>query len=110
MSMPPENIEPGNTWGFTITKDSENPVLLEFDTFDGTKKHASPSFLMAVLLRKHFKAIEDEIGEKPKEIAFWIYNELNDEEQFDEDEMKRIKKGLKESCKLLNVNCIFIDC
>uniref|UniRef100_A0A914Q4X9 Uncharacterized protein n=1 Tax=Panagrolaimus davidi TaxID=227884 RepID=A0A914Q4X9_9BILA len=71
MSMPPDIIQISNTWGFIITKDSENPVLLVFDNFDGTKKVAFPAFLMAVLHRKHLEAIQNKNGdEKPKELHF----------------------------------------
>uniref|UniRef100_A0AC34FNU5 Uncharacterized protein n=1 Tax=Panagrolaimus sp. ES5 TaxID=591445 RepID=A0AC34FNU5_9BILA len=64
--MSPNNIDTNSDWKFTFTKDSENPVLLEFDTFDGTKKAASPQFLLAMLIKQHVKAITAKTAEKPK--------------------------------------------
>uniref|UniRef100_A0A914PCI1 Uncharacterized protein n=1 Tax=Panagrolaimus davidi TaxID=227884 RepID=A0A914PCI1_9BILA len=104
MSMSPEGIKAKKEWGFTFTKNAENPVLLEFENFDGTKKVSSPSFLMAMFLRQHLKAIEKKVGEKPKEIALWIF-----EEGFNEIQMKRIKDGLGEACKLLKLGFTFVD-
>uniref|UniRef100_A0AC35FKR5 Uncharacterized protein n=1 Tax=Panagrolaimus sp. PS1159 TaxID=55785 RepID=A0AC35FKR5_9BILA len=104
MSMPPDQIQMDKTWGFTFTKDDKNPVLLKFDTFDRTKKTSSPSFLMAMYLRQHLKAIKSKVGEKPKEIALWIFDK-----DFNEKERKRIKKGIKESCRLLKIDVYFVD-
>uniref|UniRef100_A0A914Q884 Uncharacterized protein n=1 Tax=Panagrolaimus davidi TaxID=227884 RepID=A0A914Q884_9BILA len=104
MSMAPEKIKIDKSWGFTFTKDEENPVLLKFDNFDGTKKCSSPSFLMAIYLRQHLKAIESKIGQKPNKVAFWIIDR-----KFNENERKRIEDGLKESCKLLKIDCCFVD-
>uniref|UniRef100_A0AC35F2Z8 Uncharacterized protein n=1 Tax=Panagrolaimus sp. PS1159 TaxID=55785 RepID=A0AC35F2Z8_9BILA len=104
MSMAPEKIKIDKTWGFTFTKNEDNPVLLKFDYFDGTKKCSSPSFLMAIFLRQHLKAIESKIGQKPEKVAFWIIDR-----KFNESERKRIENGLKKSCKLLKINCIFVN-
>uniref|UniRef100_A0A914ZC86 Uncharacterized protein n=1 Tax=Panagrolaimus superbus TaxID=310955 RepID=A0A914ZC86_9BILA len=104
LSMPPEEIKIETSWGFTFTNNDENPILLEFDTFKGTQMASSPTFLMAMFLRQHLKAIEAKIGEKTKKIGLWIFEDL-----FDETQMARIKNGLEEACKLIKIDCIFID-
>uniref|UniRef100_A0A914PHD9 Uncharacterized protein n=1 Tax=Panagrolaimus davidi TaxID=227884 RepID=A0A914PHD9_9BILA len=81
MSMPSNKIQTDTEWGFTITKDDDNPVLLEFDSHDGSKKAASPAFLMAILLKEHKKVIKAEIGKKPKEFGFCIFGDFNAESQ-----------------------------
>uniref|UniRef100_A0A914YB66 Uncharacterized protein n=1 Tax=Panagrolaimus superbus TaxID=310955 RepID=A0A914YB66_9BILA len=104
MSMPADKIEVDKNWKFAITKDSENPVLLEFDNFCAEKKFATPAFLMALLLKEHFKIIKEKVGEKPNEIAFCFFDQFNDCER------KRVEEGLTESCQLLkpSVKCCFI--
>uniref|UniRef100_A0AC35F709 Uncharacterized protein n=1 Tax=Panagrolaimus sp. PS1159 TaxID=55785 RepID=A0AC35F709_9BILA len=104
MSMSPENIEPDKKWGFTITKNVENQILLKFVNFDGRKKRSTPTFLMALLLRKHLKVIERKIREKPTKIAFWIMKQ-----KYSEEEIQRIKESLLESCKSLKIDCCFVD-
>uniref|UniRef100_A0A914QRF1 Uncharacterized protein n=1 Tax=Panagrolaimus davidi TaxID=227884 RepID=A0A914QRF1_9BILA len=104
MSMSPENIIPDKKWGFTIIKNAENQILLKFVNFDGRKKRSTPAFLMALLLRKHLKVIERKIGEKPTQTAFWIMKQ-----KYSEEEIQRIKEGLKKSCKFLKIDCIFVD-
>uniref|UniRef100_A0A914YP28 Uncharacterized protein n=1 Tax=Panagrolaimus superbus TaxID=310955 RepID=A0A914YP28_9BILA len=103
MTVAPENIEVLKNYQFKIIKNTENPVLLEFDNFDGTQKAASPAFLMALLLKQHLKAIKNETGKKPKEIAFSTFAQLN------VDEIKRVKKQLNESCEMLKIACTFLD-
>uniref|UniRef100_A0A914PG52 Uncharacterized protein n=1 Tax=Panagrolaimus davidi TaxID=227884 RepID=A0A914PG52_9BILA len=83
--------------GYTFTKDDENPILLEFETFDGTKKSASPEFLMAMLIRQQLKAIEAEIGKKPVSIGFCIFNDLN------ENEANNVKIALGKACELMKI-------
>uniref|UniRef100_A0AC34F0W0 Uncharacterized protein n=1 Tax=Panagrolaimus sp. ES5 TaxID=591445 RepID=A0AC34F0W0_9BILA len=99
MSMPSDDIKTGEYWRFKIIKDEKNPVLLEFDTFDGTQKAASPAFLMAMLLRQHLKAIEAKTGKKPNELGFCFFD------KFEEAEEKRIENQIKESCALLKIDC-----
>uniref|UniRef100_A0AC35FJ10 Uncharacterized protein n=1 Tax=Panagrolaimus sp. PS1159 TaxID=55785 RepID=A0AC35FJ10_9BILA len=60
-------------WQFSITKDEENPIYIEFDNFDGSRKHAPPELLMALLIKDHLKIIKEEIGEKPVEIGFIFF-------------------------------------
>uniref|UniRef100_A0AC34F3T5 Uncharacterized protein n=1 Tax=Panagrolaimus sp. ES5 TaxID=591445 RepID=A0AC34F3T5_9BILA len=98
ISQGPEIINYKNdTCGFTLTKDSENPILLEFDTFVGIKKMATPTFLMALMLKEHLKVIKAETGEKPKSLGFYLFD------KFDPDAKERIEKSLEESCKLLKI-------
>ena len=101
--MPPENIVEEKHWGFKITKDDQNPVLIDFNHSGGARKAATPAFLVAMHLRQHLKAIENEIGEKPKKLAFWIFK------VYDEDGMERIHKGIGEACDLLKIEYIFVE-
>uniref|UniRef100_A0AC34F4P2 Uncharacterized protein n=1 Tax=Panagrolaimus sp. ES5 TaxID=591445 RepID=A0AC34F4P2_9BILA len=103
MSMPSDKIEINNYWGFKITKDSENPILLEFENFDGMKKAASPSFFMAMILKEQLRAIKNEIGEKPPSIGLYIADKFNS------DEKSRVEKELQKSCDLLKIECIFVN-
>uniref|UniRef100_A0AC34FB49 Uncharacterized protein n=1 Tax=Panagrolaimus sp. ES5 TaxID=591445 RepID=A0AC34FB49_9BILA len=102
MSMAPENIEINEKWDFEITKDENNPILIEMEIFDGSRKWATPAFLMALLLKQHLKAIKEECGEKPATIGFYFLENLNKEEN------ERVEKQLQEACKLLNIDCVFI--
>uniref|UniRef100_A0AC35FWI7 Uncharacterized protein n=1 Tax=Panagrolaimus sp. PS1159 TaxID=55785 RepID=A0AC35FWI7_9BILA len=102
MSMSPDNIEIDEKWKFTLTKDSDNPVLLEFDTFEGTTKLSTPAFLMAMIIRQHLKAIKIEIGEKPNEIGICNFDNFNEHERI------RVENQLKESCKMLKIECKFV--
>uniref|UniRef100_A0AC34GWL6 Uncharacterized protein n=1 Tax=Panagrolaimus sp. ES5 TaxID=591445 RepID=A0AC34GWL6_9BILA len=104
MSMAPEDIKTEKTWGFSFTRDITNPILVKFDNFDGKKKMSTPSFLMALFLKQHLIIIKEETGEKPKEVALWIFKQ-----DFDEVQMKRIKDGLEEACKLIKIDCSFVD-
>uniref|UniRef100_A0A914NYU1 Uncharacterized protein n=1 Tax=Panagrolaimus davidi TaxID=227884 RepID=A0A914NYU1_9BILA len=89
---------------FTITKDDENPVLIEFDTFDGTKKAASPEFLMALLLKQHLKAIKKETGKKPNGLGFCILTD------FDWEDIECINNCLEDACNLVKLgNYVFFD-
>uniref|UniRef100_A0AC34FAI3 Uncharacterized protein n=1 Tax=Panagrolaimus sp. ES5 TaxID=591445 RepID=A0AC34FAI3_9BILA len=106
MSMPSDDIRIDKTWGFKFTKDCNNPVLLQFDNFDGTIKEASPEFLMALFLRQHLKAIQESNNddrEKPKEIAFWIQKQ-----KFNDEEYTRIQEGIAKACQLLKIDCCFV--
>uniref|UniRef100_A0A914Q474 Uncharacterized protein n=1 Tax=Panagrolaimus davidi TaxID=227884 RepID=A0A914Q474_9BILA len=98
MSRSPE--EQINKWQFKVTRDAKNPILIEFDCYGGIKKAATPAFLMGMLLKEHLKAIKYETGENPTEIGFYFINQT---------ETERIKKQIKESCRLLKIGCIFVN-
>uniref|UniRef100_A0A914PAZ0 Uncharacterized protein n=1 Tax=Panagrolaimus davidi TaxID=227884 RepID=A0A914PAZ0_9BILA len=83
--------------GYTFTKDDENPILLEFETFDGTKKSASPEFLMAMLIRQQLKAFEKEMGKKPTKLGFCIFNDLNEKEE------NNLQTALGKACELMKI-------
>uniref|UniRef100_A0A914QYR2 Uncharacterized protein n=1 Tax=Panagrolaimus davidi TaxID=227884 RepID=A0A914QYR2_9BILA len=104
MSMPSEKIVVKEDWKFVITKNSENPVLIEFVNHEGRKQAGTPSFLMAMLLKEMIKRIKNEMNEeKPKEIGFCFFHKMF------EDEKQRVENGLKEACELLKVESKFID-
>uniref|UniRef100_A0AC34F4I1 Uncharacterized protein n=1 Tax=Panagrolaimus sp. ES5 TaxID=591445 RepID=A0AC34F4I1_9BILA len=102
LSMPINNIEIDEGWKFRFTKDAENPCLIEFTNFDGEKKAATPTLLMAILLRQHLKIITEEIGQKPKQIGISLIDNFN------VDERKRVEEKIQESCQLLQIQCKFI--
>jgi ABC-type multidrug transport system ATPase subunit len=102
ISMPADNIQVNEEWKFTFTKDNDHLVLIEFDSFDGTKKAASPTFLMAMLLKEHIKIIKNETVDKPDSLGFCVLNE------FTEAEKRRVEEGLKEACKLLKIDTSFV--
>uniref|UniRef100_A0A914QF69 Uncharacterized protein n=1 Tax=Panagrolaimus davidi TaxID=227884 RepID=A0A914QF69_9BILA len=104
MSMPSEKIVVKEEWKFVITKNSENPILIEFVNHEGRKQAGTPSFLMAMLLKEMLKRIKNEMNEeKPKEIGFCFFDKMF------EDEKKRVENGLKEACELLKAESKFID-
>uniref|UniRef100_A0AC35GIJ6 Uncharacterized protein n=1 Tax=Panagrolaimus sp. PS1159 TaxID=55785 RepID=A0AC35GIJ6_9BILA len=101
MSMPPDNFKVNPDWSFEIIKDAEYPIVLDFVTHDGSRKVANPSFLMAVMLKEHVKAIKNEIGKKPETLGFCLLNEFNKTEE------ENIKKQIQEACALLSIECLF---
>uniref|UniRef100_A0AC34GR51 Uncharacterized protein n=1 Tax=Panagrolaimus sp. ES5 TaxID=591445 RepID=A0AC34GR51_9BILA len=103
MSLPPDNIKREHHWGFQIVKDSENPVLIEFETHQGYAQAASPAFLMKMMLREHMKAIKADIGEKPPKLGFCLLDD------FDGEAKKRVEVGLEEACKLLKVEFMMVE-
>uniref|UniRef100_A0AC34FNY1 Uncharacterized protein n=1 Tax=Panagrolaimus sp. ES5 TaxID=591445 RepID=A0AC34FNY1_9BILA len=103
MSMPADDIRVEDSWGFKVTKDEANPVLLQLMTYEKTLKFATPEFLMALLIKEHRKAMKNEIGEKPEEIGFCILDE-----NYGNEEKERIKHGLEEACKLLKIRFCFV--
>uniref|UniRef100_A0AC35GM90 Uncharacterized protein n=1 Tax=Panagrolaimus sp. PS1159 TaxID=55785 RepID=A0AC35GM90_9BILA len=99
MSIPPKQLKAKPQWGFKITKDDENPILLEFDNFDGTKKAGTPILLMAMLLKQHVKVITAKTGKKPTQIAYDITN-------LGKKKCIRLNPLIKEAFKLVNVNAV----
>uniref|UniRef100_A0AC34FD46 Uncharacterized protein n=1 Tax=Panagrolaimus sp. ES5 TaxID=591445 RepID=A0AC34FD46_9BILA len=95
-TMAPDKIVTDEKWKFEITKDSENPVLLEFKSSDGTKNVTTPSFLMAYLLKQQIKGIEKATSIRPQKIDICMYD------KYDDDEKKRIKEQFVESCNILS--------
>uniref|UniRef100_A0AC34FSR3 Uncharacterized protein n=1 Tax=Panagrolaimus sp. ES5 TaxID=591445 RepID=A0AC34FSR3_9BILA len=93
---------------YSVTSDSENPILFKYTNFDGSKKTATPAKIMSLLLKEHLKVIENESGEFPRAIAFSLLDDY-DEDKGGSDEKNRIKKELKKSCDLINLECSFVD-
>uniref|UniRef100_A0A914YVM7 Uncharacterized protein n=1 Tax=Panagrolaimus superbus TaxID=310955 RepID=A0A914YVM7_9BILA len=103
MSLSPDNIKHEHHWGFQIVKDSENPVLIEFETHEGYAQAASPAFLMKMLLREHMKAIKIDVGEKPTKLGFCLLDDFTVEAK------KRVENGLEAACKLLKIEFMMIE-
>ena len=103
MSQPQNEIKVQRLWHFEITKNDENPLLIEFDAYENVRKVATPAFLMAMILKQHKKAIRIETGIKPIKLGFFILESF-----FDKQQKNRIKTELEESCKLLNIECRFV--
>uniref|UniRef100_A0AC35GF72 Uncharacterized protein n=1 Tax=Panagrolaimus sp. PS1159 TaxID=55785 RepID=A0AC35GF72_9BILA len=103
LSYSPEDIPLSNpTFGYNITKDSENQILFTVNTFNGIKKK-SPTALMALFLKKHIKEIQQKLKKRPTEIALYLF------EEFDKAAENRIRNGLKESCKMAKIDCSFVE-
>uniref|UniRef100_A0AC34FNF2 Uncharacterized protein n=1 Tax=Panagrolaimus sp. ES5 TaxID=591445 RepID=A0AC34FNF2_9BILA len=102
MSTAPDEIHSLNpTFGYKLTKDSNNQIWYKFSSFAGTKK-STPTVLMSILLKEHVKIIKRETGETPTKLLFYLFDE------FDDASKNRVKKSLKESCKMLEINCGFV--
>uniref|UniRef100_A0AC35GZI1 Uncharacterized protein n=1 Tax=Panagrolaimus sp. PS1159 TaxID=55785 RepID=A0AC35GZI1_9BILA len=107
MSTPASKLSTLNpTLGYTISSDSEHPVLIHFKNYCGEKKAATPAFLMAMLLKEHLKELKGIFGEKPTEIGFCIFDDFDG----DSEAKNRVENGLKESCQLLGgLKCSFFE-
>uniref|UniRef100_A0AC34G154 Uncharacterized protein n=1 Tax=Panagrolaimus sp. ES5 TaxID=591445 RepID=A0AC34G154_9BILA len=103
MAMPEDDVKTSLLWKFSIVKNSRNEILVEFDNFDGSRKAASPAFLLAMLIKEHQKVIKNETGEKPMKFGFWFLNTDSDAVN------ERIKAGFVEACKLLKIEHVFIE-
>uniref|UniRef100_A0AC34FCY8 Uncharacterized protein n=1 Tax=Panagrolaimus sp. ES5 TaxID=591445 RepID=A0AC34FCY8_9BILA len=101
--MSKSSAKPFYPFGFKITEDSENPVLIEFDNFDGTRKVATPVFLMALLLKQHIKMIKNETVEKPAKIGFCLPLEKDAVKQM------HLQNQIKESFTALKSEGVFIE-
>uniref|UniRef100_A0A914PZ05 Uncharacterized protein n=1 Tax=Panagrolaimus davidi TaxID=227884 RepID=A0A914PZ05_9BILA len=101
-----DNFHTRPYWQFSITKDEENPILIEFDNFDGSRKHATPQFLIALLIKDHLKVIKEEIGEKPAEIGVVFVDKYKNEKYFNHS---LLLGRIEESCNLLKINCKIVE-
>uniref|UniRef100_A0A914P2G5 Uncharacterized protein n=1 Tax=Panagrolaimus davidi TaxID=227884 RepID=A0A914P2G5_9BILA len=105
MSMNPSNIKINKAWPFKVAKNNKDEIMLEFYSHGEILKAASPAFLMALILREQIKVIKNENGkEKPAKIGFCILDG-----KYENDEIERIKNGLKKACELLEVGSEFFD-
>uniref|UniRef100_A0AC34FJ87 Uncharacterized protein n=1 Tax=Panagrolaimus sp. ES5 TaxID=591445 RepID=A0AC34FJ87_9BILA len=91
--------QPNRPLPFKITSDAKNPILIEFDSYDGSKKAATPIFLMALLLKQHIKALEAEGFTKGglKHIGFSLGG-------CESKKTELFHKNIKESCALLKIH------
>ena len=103
MSKAPDSIKHDSEWGFKITKNEEHPVLFEFDTKKEKKRHSTPAFLMAILIKEHLKAIKEETGEKPDKIGFCLFDD------FSYNDHKRAEAQLKLACDFLKIEVVFVN-
>uniref|UniRef100_A0A914QJ79 Uncharacterized protein n=1 Tax=Panagrolaimus davidi TaxID=227884 RepID=A0A914QJ79_9BILA len=63
-------------WGFLVSKNDNNEIFLEFETFRGRRK-ATPAFLFAFILKWIIKNVENNFGKMPDTIVI-VLKELND--------------------------------
>uniref|UniRef100_A0A914QWM9 Uncharacterized protein n=1 Tax=Panagrolaimus davidi TaxID=227884 RepID=A0A914QWM9_9BILA len=101
LSIPPNELlayKGASHWGFTVTKDIDNPILLEFDDYNAPKTAATPILLMAMLLKQHIKAITTKTGTKPKQLAYCYFN-LNEDKNL-------VNDSIGEALKLLKIDVI----
>uniref|UniRef100_A0AC34G7T3 Uncharacterized protein n=1 Tax=Panagrolaimus sp. ES5 TaxID=591445 RepID=A0AC34G7T3_9BILA len=93
-------------FGYTISSDPENPVLILIDNHLGEKKAATPTFLMAMLLKQHLKELKKKTGTTPNEIGFCLFDDFEN----NDEAKKRLENGLKDSCQMLNgLECCFVE-
>uniref|UniRef100_A0AC34F6B2 Uncharacterized protein n=1 Tax=Panagrolaimus sp. ES5 TaxID=591445 RepID=A0AC34F6B2_9BILA len=76
-------------FGYTISSDAQNPVLIAIDNHLGEKKAASPTFLMAMLLKQHLKELKNTIGKTPNKIGFCLFDDFENKEEA----KKRLEKS-----------------
>lgn len=97
MSMSVSGVKVDPKWKFQITEGEENPVLIEFDDFEGNRKAASLHFLFALLLKHHVKTIENKTGIKVEEISIFL--------DCDKEVSDQIKPHISEASKKVNLIC-----
>uniref|UniRef100_A0A914QUW4 Uncharacterized protein n=1 Tax=Panagrolaimus davidi TaxID=227884 RepID=A0A914QUW4_9BILA len=106
MSTSPSDLSSHHPYGYKISSDSEHPILILIENHLGEKKAASPSFLMAMLLKKHLKELRKKTGKAPNKIGFCLFDDFKN----NAEGKKRLENGLKESCQMLKgVECCFIE-
>uniref|UniRef100_A0A914PPY0 Uncharacterized protein n=1 Tax=Panagrolaimus davidi TaxID=227884 RepID=A0A914PPY0_9BILA len=101
MSSSPEKLKTFSEH-FKITKDAENPVLIEIVDHEGNEKFATPAFFMALMFKEHLKAIKNEIGKRPKEIGIVFFD------KYDVGGYDRIQTQITEACNTLKIECQFV--
>uniref|UniRef100_A0A914PTN7 Uncharacterized protein n=1 Tax=Panagrolaimus davidi TaxID=227884 RepID=A0A914PTN7_9BILA len=105
LSFSINEIKVENNWKFEFTSYPEHPILIQFDDREDEGKLLSPpTLLMALLLKEHRKVIKAETGKKPDKFGFCILDE-----NYNNEEKERIKKGLEESCNLLKIGYNYIE-
>uniref|UniRef100_A0A914Y3T3 Uncharacterized protein n=1 Tax=Panagrolaimus superbus TaxID=310955 RepID=A0A914Y3T3_9BILA len=102
ISSSPENIDRKSHWKFSFTKDAKNPVLLEFDSFDGIKKAASPQFLLAMLIKQQVKVITAKIGTKPKQMSYCFFER-------EKKVADKIIDAIREAFIMLKIENVLLD-
>ena len=100
--MPADAIELDSDWGFKVSKNEEEQTCLQFKTHDGTEKRSTPTFLMALLIKEHLKAIKAAGGAIPTKLGFHLF------EDFDREAETRIESQLMEACKSFNIEFNFV--
>uniref|UniRef100_A0A914P0A6 Uncharacterized protein n=1 Tax=Panagrolaimus davidi TaxID=227884 RepID=A0A914P0A6_9BILA len=103
LSMPPGAVRKYKKWNFAITKDSKNPLLIEFENSFGKPYKAAPQLLMLLILKQHIKAIKNETGVKPKKLGICLFKEFN------ENGRKNIETRFGEISKLLDIEFCFVE-
>uniref|UniRef100_A0A914PMF9 Uncharacterized protein n=1 Tax=Panagrolaimus davidi TaxID=227884 RepID=A0A914PMF9_9BILA len=105
LATPTDEIEVDSDWEFKVIKDAnKSSILLEYNTFFGTRSASTPDELMEILLKEHLKVIKDESGLDPTSLGFCISSCY----WFSSKEKKILQKKLNEICKNLKVGIEFI--
>uniref|UniRef100_A0AC35G6S8 Uncharacterized protein n=1 Tax=Panagrolaimus sp. PS1159 TaxID=55785 RepID=A0AC35G6S8_9BILA len=102
MSMPSSKIVIDPKWNFEITSNSENPVLIAFENFDGEFSSASPALLMAFIVKNMLKIIQKSTKITLNQIGIYLIDK-NENGEFNKNEKERIENGFQEACKLLKI-------
>lgn len=93
MKLDPKNVKIKNTWGFDVGKSDQYPLLLEF-LIDEQITHATPSFLLAMIIKRMSKAYKAKTGHRLKNVYLPnIYNSEN------------VMKQIIEAFHLVKIKC-----
>uniref|UniRef100_A0AC35GQI2 Uncharacterized protein n=1 Tax=Panagrolaimus sp. PS1159 TaxID=55785 RepID=A0AC35GQI2_9BILA len=99
MSMSEDNIQVDERWPFIVIKNDKNSVLIEYENCKGERKTATPTFLMAMLLKEHLNEIKNETGQNYTEFGFYCFHD------FTEDEKMNVAEQLSQSFNLMKLQC-----
>uniref|UniRef100_A0A914Y2G9 Uncharacterized protein n=1 Tax=Panagrolaimus superbus TaxID=310955 RepID=A0A914Y2G9_9BILA len=105
-AVPDENISIDSDWEFkVINNEKENDtVMVEYETHSAKKATSTPSHLMNLLLKEHFKVIKEETGGDLTEFGIYISGCC----WFTSKARKILEKRFAEICENMKVKCEFI--
>uniref|UniRef100_A0AC35F8G1 Uncharacterized protein n=1 Tax=Panagrolaimus sp. PS1159 TaxID=55785 RepID=A0AC35F8G1_9BILA len=99
MSISGDNVQADERWPFIVTKNDKNSVLIEYENCKGERKTATPTFLMALLLKEHLNEIKNETGQSHTEFGFFCFHD------FTENEKMNVVEQLRQSFNLMKLQC-----